>query len=336
LGARARGHIIAVPIVERLVRNRNDRIEYPFRMSQPSISVVVPVYNEEAAIGDDLAVIRSALEQGGQPFEIIVVDDGSTDRSRQIVSQLPYVRLLEHPYNRGTGAALKTGIRAADGEIIVMTDGDGSYPNQDIPKLLQYLNGYDMVIGARTSEQGTMKLLRRPAKAFIRWLASFMTGMRIPDLNSGMRAFRKPEAQQFFQILPSGHSWVSTITMAYLSSDYTVKYVPIDYFPRKGKSSFHLVADTYGYLTLVVRVVMYFNPLKVFLPVALTLLLIGIIKFVRDIIFYQNAFYIPGSTIVILLMGVQIAAIGLLADLIVKRAYPLRREPAEVMPREQP
>jgi polyisoprenyl-phosphate glycosyltransferase len=299
-------------------------------MSPPLISVVVPVYNEEAAIADDLAVIRGAMEQVGQPFEIIVVDDGSTDRSQEIVSRLSFVRLVRHPYNRGTGAALKTGIRAAGGELIVITDGDGTYPNQDIPKLLQYLSTYDMVVGARTSEQGTLKLLRIPAKAFIRWLASFMTGVRIPDLNSGMRAFRKSEAQQFFQILPSGHSWVSTITMAYLSSDHAVKYVPIDYFPRKGKSSFHFIADTYGYLLLVVRVVMYFNPLKVFLPVALTLLLIGTIKFVRDIIFYQNAFYIPGSTIVILLMGVQIAAIGLLADLIVKRAYPLRRDQDDV------
>ena len=304
-------------------------------MSQPIISVVVPVYNEEAAIAEDLNTINTVMVSHGQPFEIIVVDDGSSDRSRAIVSSLPYVRLLQHPYNRGTGAALKTGIRAAQGEVIVMTDGDGTYPNRDIPKLLQYLGEYDMVVGARTSEQGTLKLLRVPAKAFIRWQASFMTGVRIPDLNSGMRAFRKREARQFFQILPSGHSWVSTITMAYLSSDYTVKYVPIDYFPRKGKSSFHFIADTYGYLMLVVRVIMYFDPLKVFLPVALSLLMIGTLKFVRDILFYQNAFYIPGSTIVILLMGVQIAAIGLLADLIVKRAYPLRRGHDEMKPFDQ-
>jgi polyisoprenyl-phosphate glycosyltransferase len=287
------------------------------------ISVVIPVFNEAAAIAEDLSTVKTVMETYGQPFEIIVVDDGSTDRSHEIVSSLPGVRLLKHPYNRGTGAALKTGIRTAQGDLIVMTDGDGTYPNGDIPKLLQYLGEYDMVVGARTSEQGTMKLLRVPAKAFIRALASFMTGVHIPDLNSGMRVFRKLEAQQFFQILPSGHSWVSTITMAYLSSDYTVKYVPIDYFPRKGKSSFHFIADTYGYLLLVVRVVMYFNPLKIFLPASFLLVLVGIIKFIRDVIYYQNAFFIPGSTIVILLMGAQIAALGLLADLIVKRALPL-------------
>ena len=288
------------------------------------ISIVIPMYNEEAAIADDLTLIRRTMDAQGSPYEIIVVDDGSTDRTAEIVRGFPSVSLIQHPYNRGTGAALMTGIRAAQGEIVVMTDGDGTYPNQDIPKLLEHLDEYDMVIGARTSEQGTLKMLRVPAKAFIRWLASYLTNTRIPDLNSGLRAFKKELVFRYFQILPFGHSWVSTITMAFLSGGHTVKFVPIDYYPRKGSSKFRPIADTYNYLLLVVRATMYFDPLKVFLPVSLVLLFIGTVKFVRDIIFYSgDFFYIPGSTIVILLMGVQIAAIGLLADLIVKRGTPL-------------
>ncbi len=294
-------------------------------MSTLHISVVVPMYNEEAAIAADLQIIQQTMTQHGCPFEIIVVDDGSTDGSRQIVAALPDVRLLKHPYNRGTGAALMTGVRAAQGDVVVMTDGDGTYPNHEIPRLLQYLDDYEMVVGARTSEQGTLKWLRVPAKEFIRRLASYMTGVNIPDLNSGMRAFYREQVKDFFPILPFGHSWVSTITMAYLSSGQTVKYVPIEYYARKGRSSFHPIADTYAYLMLVVRVIMYFNPLKVFLPMALFLLALGVLKYIRDIIFYNNLFYVPSSTVVILMMGLQFFAIGLLADLIVKRGFPIRK-----------
>ncbi len=284
------------------------------------ISVIIPAFNEAAAIGHDLQVIKATMDGYGQPYEIIVVDDGSLDKTAEIVAGCPDVRLLKHPYNRGTGAALMTGIRAALGDVIVTTDGDGSYPNHDIPRLVRYVGDFDMVIGARTSEQGTLRFLRVPAKAFIRWLASYLTDTRIPDLNSGLRAFKKNLAVMYFPILPFGHSWVSTITMAFLSGGQTVRFEPIDYYPRKGQSSFHPISDTYNYILLVVRATTYFDPLKIFLPIALILLVVGSIKFVRDIFVYGNVFYVPGSTIVILLMGIQIAAIGLLADLIVKRA----------------
>jgi glycosyltransferase involved in cell wall biosynthesis len=289
-------------------------------MAENLISIVIPVYNEEAAIGDDLDLIKRTMDAAEQPYEIIVIDDGCTDRTVEIVSSRPWVRLLHHERNRGTGAARTTGLKAARGNVVVMTDGDGTYPNQDIPRLLEQLAQCDMVIGARRKERGTLKWLRAPTKWFIRRLASYLTETEIPDLNSGLRAFKKDVALDYLNILPSTHSWVSTITIAFLSHGHTVKFVPIDYYKRKGQSTFHPLKDTYNYLTLVVRAVMYFNPLKVFLPLSLLLLTGGAIKLVRDLIVFN--FHVPTSTVLIMLTAVQIGAMGLLADLIVKRNVP--------------
>ena len=284
------------------------------------VSIVIPVYNEEEAIAGDLDLIKQTMDATGREYEIIVVNDGSTDKSVDIISSRPWVKLLHHERNRGNGAARTTGMRAAQGDIIVMTDGDGTYPNQDMPKLLEYMAQYDMVIGARVKEMGTVKWLRTPAKWFIRRLASYLTETEIPDLNSGLRAFRKDIAQKYLNILPNTHSWVSTITIAFLSDGHPVKFVPIDYYTRKGKSKFHPLKDTYNYLTLVVRSVTYFNPIKVFLPISLFLFAVGGIKLLRDVIVYS--FHVPASTVILLLTAVQLGAMGLLADLIVKKTAP--------------
>jgi hypothetical protein len=200
-----------------------------------------------------------------------------------------------------------------------MTDGDGTYPNQDIPRLLAEIQHYHMVIGARQRETGSLRWLRSPAKWFIRMLASYLTATKIPDLNSGLRAFKRDAALRFVSVLPSTHSWVSTITIAFLTNGYSVKYVPIDYHKRRGKSSFHPISDTYNYLSLVVRSIMYFNPLKIFLPASLGLLLVGTSKIIYDIFAY-NWHFAP-STLMLVLTAVQLGAIGLLADLIVKRVH---------------
>jgi len=281
------------------------------------VSVVIPAYNEEAAIGDDLDLIKRTMDATGLPYEVIVVNDGSTDRTVEIVSSRPWVKLLHHSHNRGTGAARSTGVRAALGNLILMTDGDGTYPNQDMPKLVDELQRCDMVIGARRQEKGTVRWLRTPAKWFIRSLASYLTGVKIPDLNSGLRGFKKDLVMKYMGILPNTHSWVSTITIAFLSDGYEVHFVPIEYYERKGKSSFHPMRDTYNYLTLVVRAVTYFNPLKVFLPISLLLFAVGGIKMVSDIFRYN--FHIPTTTVIVLLTAVQVAVMGLLADLIVRK-----------------
>ncbi len=287
-------------------------------MSALDVSFVIPCYNEEQAIGIVLDQIVAVMQPLGLTYEIIVVDDGSTDNTAALCERRQDVILVRHDHNMGTGAARSTGIRRAQGEFIVMTDADGTYPAEAIPELIAALQNADMVIGARRREAGTVRWLRSPAKWFIRMLACYMTRTHIPDLNSGLRGIRRALVPRFYHILPNSHSWVSTITIAFLSCGYRVRWIPIDYHPRIGRSTFHPVRDTYNYLTLVVRTITYFNPLRVFLPISLLLLTVGFGKAIADIVRYN--WHFPASTVMLVLTGVQVGALGVLADLVAKMA----------------
>jgi hypothetical protein len=198
----------------------------------------------------------------------------------------------------------------------VWTDVDMTYPNDEIPALVKDMEGYDQVVGARRSEQGTVKMFRVPAKWFIRKLASYLVQTNIPDLNSGLRAFRRDVAMQYMQDLPPGFSCVTTLTMSFLGNGYSVKYVPIDYSPRAGRSKFHWWRDTKRYLLQVIRMVLSYSPLRVFLPLGLALLAVGVGKLVYDWI--NRDFSLAANTLLILFAAFQTITIGLLADLIVR------------------
>jgi len=284
------------------------------------VSLVLPAYNEEEALEGDLHAAVEALQATDWEWEIIVVDDGSTDGTAEIAASFPEVRLIRHPYNMGGGAARSTGIRHATGEVVVISDGDGTYPMRDIPRLVEALDDCEMVVGARTKEAGTLKFLRVPTKFLIRKLAEFISGARIPDLNSGMRAMRRETALPYLHMLPNGHSWVSTITLAFLTNSHPVKYVPIDYYPRKGKSTFHPVRDTGNYLMTIFRTITWFSPLKIFLPLAMLLLLTGTGKLIADVVRYS--WRVTPSTVILVLGGLQILVLGLIADMIAKRSSP--------------
>ncbi len=280
------------------------------------VSVVLPIYNEKGHLRAEIDRIRAALEQSPYTFELIVVDDGSDDGSDHELGLLEDIRLIRHSTNKGSGAARRTGTTAAGGRIVVWTDVDMTYPNDEIPALVKELDGYDHVVGARRTEEGTLRLLRVPAKWFIRKFASYLTDTDIKDLNSGLRAFRRDVAMQYVHHLPHGFSCVTTLTMSFLSNGYSVRYVPIDYFPRAGRSKFHWWRDTKRYLLQVVRMALSYNPLKVFLPIGLLLLTVGAGKLVYDLI--DKDFRLASNTLLILMAALQAVTVGLLADLVVR------------------
>lgn len=283
-------------------------------VSLAGVSIIIPAYNEEEGIAAMLDELTEAMAESHSVYEVIVVDDGSTDRTAQLVRGKG-VMLLQHPLNRGYGAALKTGIHHARYDTVVMTDADGTYPSKAIPMLVHDVGEYDMIVGARTGENVCIPVVRRLAKWFLTKLANYMAGVQIPDLNSGLRVMRRAAVLRFLGMLPSGFSFTSTITLAMLTNDYNVKYVPIDYRRRVGKSKFRPIQDTGNFLSLVIRTILFFNPLRVFLPIGLLLLTLGVLKIFYDGIMYN--FSIRGSTIVILMTAFQVLVLGLVADLIV-------------------
>jgi polyisoprenyl-phosphate glycosyltransferase len=292
----------------------------------PDVSVVLPVFNERGHLDAEIQRIRASLDASSFSYEIIVVDDGSTDGSAESLARIDGITLLRFAANRGAGSARKLGTRAARGRVVVWTDVDMSYPNDEIPRLVKELDGYDQVVGARTSEQGTARFLRGPAKWLMCRLASFLTETRIPDLNSGLRVFRRDVAAQFLHLLPTGFSCVTTLTMSFLANGYSVRFVPIDYFPRAGRSKFRWWGDSRRYLLQVVRMVLLYNPLKVFGPLAATLLLAGGAKLAYDLI--DKSLRVGTNTIVVLVAGLVMLMIGLLSDLLVQ----LNRPRSEVDP----
>lgn len=283
--------------------------------SLAGVSVIVPVFNEEEGIGPLIDELVAALGALGRPFEVIVVDDGSTDRSVSALTGRS-IELVKHGTNRGYGAALKTGIRRAHHPLIAIIDGDGTYPITAIPALLAEMDEHDMAVGARTGAQVAIPAARRPAKWILTRLANYLSGHRIPDLNSGLRVFRRELAERFFGLFPDGFSFTTTITLAALSNGYRVSYVPVNYYKRSGQSSIRPLRDFFGFLLLIVRLVVVFKPLNVFLPASAALLLVGVAKAAID--FSRTGAFGVGAAIAIL-AAIQIAFLGLLADLIMRR-----------------
>jgi glycosyltransferase involved in cell wall biosynthesis len=234
------------------------------------ISIVLPAKNESAAIGQTLAQIQ----QLQLAHEIIVVNDGSTDQTKQVAETVG-AKVVTHPYSKGNGAAIKTGARTATGDIIAFMDADGQHDPQDITRLIEKIEqGYDLVVGAR--QKGSQASLGRGiANSLYNNLATYMTEQKVEDLTSGFRAVRADKFREFLYLLPNGFSYPTTSTMAFFRAGYSVTYVPIHAAKRIGKSHIQPLKDGVRFFLIIFKIATLFSPLKMFLPIAILLFMIG-------------------------------------------------------------
>ena len=274
------------------------------------LSIVIPAYNEEHGLADVVAQIRAAMTEAEVEFEIIIVDDGSTDDTVR-VAHTTGATVVEHETNRGYGASLKTGVRTAQHDYIVIIDADGTYPVSQLQQLAAAIEHADMVVGARTKGAVQIPLIRRPAKWVLNRLADYMTGTKIPDLNSGMRVIRRSLILSYIDILPDRFSFTTTITLSALCDGYRVTYIPIEYHRRIGNSKIKPI-DALNFLILIMRTITYFRPLRIFIPATLALFTLGLIKFAMDCYYLR----ISGTTVLFFLGSLNILAVGILADML--------------------
>lgn len=288
----------------------------------PVVSVLVPCYNEENAIEDTIRKLDDVLSVL-ESYEILAIEDGSVDRTAErldaLGTEFPNLRIIRHDRNRGYGAALKTGMRHAASELIAITDADGTYPIKDLPKLIGLTRdrALDMVVGARTGANVTYSTLRKIPKFFLhRWI-NWIVNQKIPDINSGMRVFRKDMAQKFVRILPNGFSFTITITISALRNNYRVHFEPIDYFARKGNSKIHPIKDTLRFVQIIGRTGMYFAPLRILTPIILLLLVASGVSLGYDAFVLQD---MTEKSLVLLTMCLNVSIFAILADMIDKRS----------------
>ena len=287
------------------------------------VSVVLPCFNEEQHVRAEVDRICAALDESGLSYELLAYDDGSTDGTaaelQAAVPTHPALRVTVFRRNGGAGTARRIGTEQSRGRYVAWTDADLTYPNERIPELVRLLDedpSYDQVVGAREREAGTFRILRVPAKWFVRKVAERLTGERIPDLNSGLRVFRREVATPYLRLLPPGFSCVTTLTLAFLADQHDIRYVPITYVRRSGRSKFHFVKDAYRYLLQVLRMVMYFNPLKLLMPPGLVIFGVGVAKVIYDNT--RHPFYVTTNAVLLLVTGLLVVSLALLADLIVR------------------
>ena len=273
-----------------------------------SLNVVIPAFNEGSHIAREVQAVEEVLKSTGWSWTIVVVDDGSSDDTFEQATGTS-ARVIRNRRNYGYGAALKRGISTAETEWILITDADGTYPPRHIPQLLAVATENDMVVGSRTGSNVKVPLVRRPAKWFLRRLASYLSSRKLPDLNSGFRLMRRSLVERYAHLLPDGFSFTTTITLAAACNNHDIEYIPIDYLKRLGRSSIR-ARHTYDFLLLTLRTIVFFNPLKVFMPMGGLAALAGIAKLIYDIVIGN----LSESAVLALLAALIIWAVGLLAD----------------------
>jgi len=277
-----------------------------------NVSIVIPAYNEEAVIGQTVARIHSLYPD----FETIVVDDGSTDNTAHKAREAG-AKVFQHPYNIGNGAAVKTGIRKASGDLIVLMDGDGQHDPADIARLLEESDHYDLVVGARsTSSQASLG--RRVANWCYNCLASYVAKFPIKDLTSGFRVFHRDTVLKYLYLFPNTFSYPTTSTLTYLRSGFTVKYIPIRQHKRVGKSKIKLLEDGARFILIILRIATLFSPMRIFLPVSTFFLLTGLGYYMYT---YWTSHRFTNMSALLLSVGVMVFLLGLISEQITQMRY---------------
>jgi glycosyltransferase involved in cell wall biosynthesis len=282
-----------------------------FMDSRCIISIVIPVFNEAATLAALLGKVQR-LELARA--EIIVVDDGSIDGSAEIALKAG-ANVIRHPYNIGNGAAVKTGIRAARGRFIVLMDGDGQHQPEDVPKLVAEASNYHMVVGARATGS-KLRFHRNAANLLYNLLASYVTRFKVQDLTSGFRVLSRREALRFIDLLPNTFSYPTTLTLAFLRSGFTVKYVPIQTLYRAGQSKISLVTDGIRFLLIITKIATLFSPFRVFLPVSIFFFLAGMSNYLYTYLtqgrFTNMSVFMFTTAVIIFMLGLVSEQIALL------------------------
>lgn len=283
----------------------------------PKISVILPAFNEAPSISSVVERIRQVMDTQGYEYEVVVIDDGSTDGTAEKALQAG-ANVICHPYNIGNGAAIKTGIRNATGEILVMLDCDGQHAPEDIPRLLENIGPYDMVVGARSRESKT-SLHRDMANKIYNWFATYVCGRKIEDLTSGFRAIKTSVAREFIPLLPNTFSYPTTITLASVRSGYSLTYIPIKTAQRVGNSKIKPLQDGSRFLLIIFKITTLYSPLRIFLPVSIMTFMIGFVYGLYKV-FFLDTRYGPTSA---MLMGMSVLMflIGLVSEQIAQLRF---------------
>ncbi|MDD4994888.1 MAG: glycosyltransferase family 2 protein [Patescibacteria group bacterium] len=280
------------------------------------ISIVIPCYNEEATVANVLdGLARVAEKCTSHTFEIIAIDDKSEDGTLKTLESRSDIKIIRNPYNLGYGASLKRGIKTAAGKWIFIIDADGTYPVEKLSDFFPFMDSYDMIVGARVTKVNHTEFIRRVPKKFVNWFAGWLVNRKIPDLNSGMRLFKKDICFEFWGLYPSRYSFTSTITMAFLKNDYLVKFLPIDYHKRVGESGIR-PWNFFTYINLIFKIAFYFQPLKFLIPFGIAFFTVGFAKGIYDLV---GDNFVGNFSIFLMLSAVLIFFISLIADLLFKQ-----------------
>ncbi len=268
-------------------------------------SVVIPAFNEADAIGD----LVGALARAGAWREILVVDDGSTDATADRAREAG-ADVVRHPYNKGNGAAVKTGIRRAEGDVVLIIDGDGQHRPEDAPRLVEKLSEFELVVGAR-APRTQASWGRRLGNRLLNVIASYLTEHPIPDLTSGFRAARRAHFLEFLHLLPNGFSTPTTTTLAFIKAGYSIAFEPSDARPRSGQSKIRLTSDGFKFFLILLRVVTIYSPLRIFAPLSLGAAGLGVVYGLWDVAVHGR---IPNGAVLLIVLGVLVMLIGLVSD----------------------